>query len=246
MVTGPSCYLLSNPETAIGGIHILEDANGQSGTPGSLDYVLQVNSTTKFFKGRFQDPTFFAAVPLQAAAERAIAAYFWQSTGRSQDLQWNVSYSQFAHPQVETFNIVGQAMGPFVFAANMFNFVLLLASIVYEKEKGLRQALNTSGMLDSAFWMSLLAVELVIAVLFTLLLIGFGAMFSFAFFLNNAFSVVFLTFFLFQLAMVGVAFILQSFISKTQTAINLGFVIFLVGWVIQAAIAFDFPYNPGM
>lgn len=59
-----------------------------------------------------------------------------------------------------------------------------------EKELGLRQALRTMGMLDSAFWLSWLAVEVVAGVLFTLILIGFGAAFQFDFFLKNAFSLV--------------------------------------------------------
>lgn len=244
-IADANTYLLDHPESALGGVHFLLDANGSPSNPGALEYVLQSNFTTKFFKGNFQDPTFFAAVPLQGATEAAIAAYQWQQAGRSDPLQWNVSYSQFAHPSTGNINIVGQAMGPFVFAANMFNFVLLLGSIVAERERGLRQALTTSGMLDSAFWLSWLVVELVISVLFTLLLIGFGAMFGFAFFLHNDFSVIFLLFLLFQWAMIGIAFILSAFVSKTSTAINLGFVVFLLGWVIQAAIAFDFPYSPG-
>lgn len=116
--------------------------------------------------------------------------------------------------------------------------------MVAERERGLRQALKTSGMLDSAFWLSWAAVELAISIIFTLLTIAFGAMFQFKYFLNNSFAVVFLLFLLFQWAMVGVAFLLSTLISKTSTAINLGFVIFILGWVLQTAIAFDFPYSP--
>ena len=108
-----------------------------------------------------------------------------------------------------------------------------LSSVVAERERGLRRALKTAGMLESggllgwlaawphvldttplpallspcmhapclpliccqcshpsplllpaAFWLSWLAVEVLAAVLFTLLLIAFGAMFQFDFFLN--------------------------------------------------------------
>jgi hypothetical protein len=91
------------------------------------DFVLQVNSTPKFFKGNFQDPTFFANVPLQVSAEREISRYQWQTAGRDPSaLNWDVSTSQFAHPLVGSVDIIGSAMGPFVFAANMFNFVLLV------------------------------------------------------------------------------------------------------------------------
>jgi ABC-type multidrug transport system ATPase subunit len=254
-------FLTANPERVLGGVHFLLDANTGpnattteipapgAGAPLALNYVLQVNSTVRYFKAKFQDPTFFSAVPIQVGAEREIARYQLNSTGTapagsSQQLSWDVNMSQFAHPQTGDVNIVGQAMGPFVFAANMFNFVLLLSSVVAERERGLRQALKTTGMLDSSFWLSWLVVELVISVLFTLFTIAFGAMFQFRYFLHNSFALVFLLFLLFQWAMVGVAFLLSTMISKTSTAINLGFVIFLFGWVLQTAIAFDFPYSP--
>ena len=118
----------------------------------------------------------------------------------------------------------------------------------------------------AAFWLSWMAVELIASLLFTLLLIAFGAMFQFEFFLRNSFALVFFLFFLFQCSMVSVAFLLSSkrgwdsvrgggrppppppssaaFVSKSATAINLGFVVFLVGWVIQSAVVFGFPYTP--
>ena len=122
-------FLSAYPERVLGGVHFLLDANAPSPPPGpGLDYVLQVNSTVRYFKARFQDPTFFSAVPLQVSVEREIARAQLQSAGKdAQALQWNVSYSEFAHPQVLDVNIIGSAMGPFVFAANMFNFVLLVS-----------------------------------------------------------------------------------------------------------------------
>ncbi len=261
-ISDANTFLDANPERVLGGVHFLLDANTGpnatvtevvptvAGAPLSLNYVLQVNSTVKYFKAKFQDPTFFSAVPIQVGAEREIARYQINAAGGGGTAagaplsSWDVTMSQFAHPQTGDVNIVGQAMGPFVFAANMFNFVLLLSSVVAERERGLRQALKTTGMLDSSFWLSWAVVELVISVLFTLFTIAFGAMFQFRYFLHNSFALVFLLFLLFQWAMVGVAFLLSTMITKTSTAINLGFVIFLFGWVLQTAIAFDFPYSP--
>ncbi len=62
--------------------------------------------------------------------------------------------------------------------------------MVTEREKGLRQALRTMGMLDSAFWGSWMVTEIVVSLIFTLLLIAFGAMFQFSFFLKNSFGLV--------------------------------------------------------
>ena len=237
-------FLRNNIEKVLGGVHFLFDEETANPAAGPIDFVLVSNVTVKLFRDQFQDPTFFFTVPMQVLTEKEIAAYQWRNAGKEGSVDWNVSYSMFAHPTTQSVNIVGQAIGPFIFAANMFNFVLLMSSVVSEKEKGLRQALRTSGMLDSAFWCSWIFIELIISVIFSLLLVGFGAMFQFDFFLKNSFSILLLLFLLFQWAMMGLAFFLAPFIGTTNGAINTGFVVFLVGWIFQAAIAFDFPYTP--
>ena len=237
-------FLRTNIEKVPGGVHFLFDEETANPAAAPIDFVIVSNVTVKLFRDQFQDPTFFFTVPMQVLTEKEIAAFQWRNAGKEGSVDWNVSYSMFAHPTTQAVNIVGQAIGPFIFAANMFNFVLLMSSVVSEKEKGLRQALRTSGMLDSAFWCSWIFIELIISVIFSLLLVGFGAMFQFDFFLKNSFSILLLLFLLFQWAMMGLAFFLAPFIGTTNGAINTGFVVFLVGWIFQAAIAFDFPYTP--
>ena len=121
-------FLKENPEKVNGGVHFLLDQNSVPALNGNqgIDYVLMSNVTVKVFKNTFQDPTFFFTVPMQMLAEQEIAAYQWRQSEKATPLNWNVSYSEFAHPTTNSINIVGQAMGPFVFAANMFNFVLLV------------------------------------------------------------------------------------------------------------------------
>lgn len=58
----------------------------------------------------------------------------------------------FAHPTTNSINIVGKVIGGFVFAANLFSFALILSAVVAERERGLRQALKTAGMLESSAW----------------------------------------------------------------------------------------------
>jgi hypothetical protein len=129
-IAAANAFLLANPERAPAGVHFLVGDNAPGAVAGAaaagINYVLQVNATVKYFKGRFQDPTFFAAVPLQAAADREVARFQWAAAGRAGALEWGLSASQFAHPATDNINLVGQAMGPFVFAANMFNFVMLV------------------------------------------------------------------------------------------------------------------------
>jgi hypothetical protein len=119
--------------------------------PTQVDFLLQVNTSVQFFKDSFQDPTFFMQLPLQIATERAIAQLFANASGgaAAPQLGWSVQTSMFAHPTTNSINVVGQSVGAFVFAANLFSFVLILFSVVAERERGLRQALKTMGMLES-------------------------------------------------------------------------------------------------
>ncbi len=52
-------------------------------------------------------------------------------------------------------------------------------------------------------------------------------------FLKNSFGVLFFIFFLFQLAMSSLAFLVSTAVSKASTGTNLGFAVFLVGWIMQ-------------
>ncbi|PSC73682.1 ABC transporter A family member 2 [Micractinium conductrix] len=240
-----NAWLVANPERCPGGIHFSFPEEAQA--LGQFAFTLQVNQTVKYFKDKFQDPTFFFQVPLQVAVERALATHYFRNTSNlaaGWELGWDVSSSMFAHPTTNSLNIVGQVIGGFVFASNLFSTVLVLSGIVAEREQGLRQALKTMGMLESAFWLSWLAVEVLAAVLFALLLIAFGAMFQFQFFLINSFGLVFLLFFLFQLAMTSFSFMVSTMISKSSTAVVIGFVLFLIGWIFQTVVVFGFPYKP--
>ena len=56
---------------------------------------------------------------------------------------------------------------------------------------------------------------------------------QFEMFLKNSFGVLFFTFFLFQSAMSSLAFLVSTAVSKASTGTNLGFAVFLVGWIMQ-------------
>jgi hypothetical protein len=83
-----------------------------------------------------QDPTFFMQVPLQVLAERGIASFLANSTvagGEAAPAQfdWSVATSMFAHPTTNSINVLGKSIGGFVFAANLFSFVLIVSGAGY-------------------------------------------------------------------------------------------------------------------
>lgn len=120
-----NAWLSNHSEQSLGAYHF--SLNGTTG----INYLLQVNSTMRLFAGNYQDPTFFSQVPLQVAADREIARLLWTQAGRAAAaFSYNMSVSQFAHPTTDSINIVGQAIGPFVFAANLFSFVLVVSMLL--------------------------------------------------------------------------------------------------------------------
>ena len=77
-------------------------------------------------------------------------------------------------------------------------------------------------------------LQIVMAVITSLLICAFGSAFQFNLFYTNGFELALLTFFLFQLAMSSFALMMSVFVKKSASAVNLGFVIFIVGWIMQA------------
>ncbi|CAJ2676962.1 unnamed protein product [Trifolium pratense] len=160
--------------------------------------------------------------------------------------KWNVFLKEFPHPSMTPFSAV-KTIGPsFFLAIAMFNFVLQMSSLVTEKELKLRQAMTVMGLYDSAYWLSWLTWETVVALISSILIVLSGMMFQFSFFLKNSFAVLFVLFFLFELNMTGLAFMLSAFIRKSASATTIGFFIFIIGFVTQIVVRAGFPYTDGI
>ncbi|XP_009759241.1 ABC transporter A family member 2 [Nicotiana sylvestris] len=226
-------WLFKNPMRCPGALHFVER------NASIISYGIQTNSTPVVKRGVFEDPTFKFQIPLQLAAEREIA----RSLIGDPNFSWVVSFKEFAHPAFEVFSALG-AVGPtFFLAVAMFGFVFQINVLIIEKELKLRQAMTMMGLYDTAYWLSWFTWEGFITLISSLLIVLFGMMFQFEFFLNNSFAVVFLLFFLFQLNMIGFAFMLSAFISKSSSTTTVGFFTFIVGFMTQLVTAFGFPYS---
>ena len=67
-------------------------------------------------------------VPLQVATEREIARQQYSLAGQQGAFSdWTVRMKDFPHPALSSNSIVGQVIGPFMFAASMFSFVPMLS-----------------------------------------------------------------------------------------------------------------------
>ncbi|PHT88096.1 ABC transporter A family member 2 [Capsicum annuum] len=220
-------WLFKNPMRVPGALHFVER------NASIISYGIQTNSTPITKRGTYEDPTFKFQIPLQLAAEREIA----RSLIGDPNFSWVVSFKEFAHPAFEIFSALG-AVGPtFFLAVAMFGFVFQINVLVIEKELKLRQAMTMMGLYDTAYWLSWFTWDGCITLLASLLTVLFGMMFQFDFFLNNNFAVVFLLFFLFQFNMIGFAYMLSAFISKSSSTTTVGFFTFIL------VTAFGFPYS---
>ncbi|CAH2064996.1 unnamed protein product [Thlaspi arvense] len=225
-------WLMAHPLKTPGALHFVE----RNATVFS--YGIQTNSTPEMNRGRFEDPTFKFQIPLQVAAEREIA----RSLIGVPNFNWVVGFKEFPHPTIDAV-VALDTIGPtFFLAVSMFGFVLQISSLITEKELKLRQAMTMMGVFDTAYWLSWFTWEGFLTAVSALLIVLFGMMFQFDFFLKNSFPVVFLLFMLFQFNMIGLAFMLSAFISKSSSATTVGFFVFLVGFVTQLATSSGFPY----
>lgn len=233
-------YFLRNPDTCLGAVHFIRD------NTGNLNFIVQSNSTVKYFKGEFQDPSFFFQLPMVSAAQREIVKHYISERNGTQTeaLTWRPVLVPFPHPALETNSILAYVLGPFIFAACMFGFVTQMGSQVGEKELGLRQALRNMGMKDSAYWASWALFDATLAMITAVFICVFGMILQFRYFLENSFAILLLLFWLFQMAMSAFSYFLSSMMKKGQTAVYVGFFIFLVGWIFQTVVAFGVPYRP--
>ncbi|KAJ8764040.1 hypothetical protein K2173_004931 [Erythroxylum novogranatense] len=226
-------WLLQNPMRCSGALHFREINST------AISYGVQTNSSTVTRRGDVEDPTFKFQVPLQIAAEREIA----RSILGDANFGWTVGFKEFPHPPKDAVVLLSVIGPPFFLAFAMFGFVLQMGSLVAEKELKLRQAMSMMGLYDSAYWLSWITWEGMIVLISSLLLVLFGIMFRFDFFKKNSFEVVFLAFFLFQLNMIGFAYMLSAFLSKSSSANTVGFSMFLFSFLTQLVTVSGFPYT---
>ncbi|GBG71074.1 hypothetical protein CBR_g8373 [Chara braunii] len=250
-------WLLANPFRAMGALlfHNLTKQDGSQKVVacGSVErrllgYGLQTNSTAKVNKrGDIEDANFMFQLPMQMAVERELARGLLRDCGVhnsiAEELKWDVSFSEFAHPAQELFSPVGTAGPFFLFAAAMFGFVVQMTALVRERELKLRQAMSTMGAFTSAYWVTWLAWEIALSVISSLFIVIFGMVFQFPFFLKNDLGVQFFHYFLFSLSMIGFAFMLSAFISKSSSAINVGFFVYIIGFLTLIVTMSGFPYE---
>eukprot|EP00741_Cyanophora_paradoxa_P000093 tig00000057_g89.t1 len=241
-------FLLANPNSTAGAVVFdIVHANEKDprSAPLQISYSLQYNQTQIYRRGRPIRVVEAYAIPLQLAVEREILSFQARCMDAKLDqaaceatgmLDTTLEVTKVEYPHRELLSLSAVALyGPvFIFGALMFNFVIQISQIVMEQELKLREGMRQMGLKDSAYWLTWGITNLAWNTLTGLIIIVSGAIFQFGFFLKNDFPTYFFLFFLFGLAMVSLAFFVSTVISKASTAASLGFVIFVVGIILQS------------
>jgi hypothetical protein len=115
-----------------------------------VGYTLQLNFTSSLHaSGRPFNTLVERSLPYQTAIEAALL----KVVGKL-DLDIRSTVAKFPHPEIGTTDLIATVGTTFFFASLCFNFVILLGTIVREKELHLREAFEVAGMVRSAYWIS--------------------------------------------------------------------------------------------
>jgi hypothetical protein len=115
-----------------------------------------------------------------------------------------------------------------------------MTQITTEKERKLKFVMNMMGLNLFSFWFSWLFTHFIFNFLSTMVLVVSGIIFQFDFFVNTHIFINIIFFFSFSMSVVPLGYLLTNFIEKSVTSTVVGFILFVLGLVLQMLFT-DFP-----
>ena len=229
-------YLVANPNRTQAAYIFDADSLSQLDS-GNVRFIVQYNET-----GQFEFPLgetdFHRAVVLPTMIHHMNLVLMPSVSGKQ--LQINLKTSEFPHPNILTTDDRGlDAFGLYgpllVLGVYFLALVLFLHRIVEEKERGLRDAMKLAGQYQSQHFISWCIPFLFFNLILTLLIIAFGLAFDFKYFRVNAFSVYFLTLFIFSLSIISWAMLLATLTRRSRSVSVIGFNFFIFGYLLATS-----------
>jgi len=228
-------YLLENSETVQGG-YIFNSVSDKKTT-----FIVQHNSTSAAIRGDYENIYRILTLPLQVQAQASILR---KLIAKDDNIPVDIDLQEFAHPAFEVATFEGVIAPLLIVGYAMFPFVIQMGEVVTDKELKFRQAIGAMGLHDLSYWLSWHIYQTAMAFVSAFFLYAFGCIFQFSLFLKNDFGVLFLTFWLFMQAMVGLGFLVGSFLRRSASAVTIGFGFCLLGFILFFMIGlFGFPYG---
>lgn len=155
------------------------------------------------------------------------------------NVNFDLNASVFPHPNL--IDVSGSGLDAFALYGPLLMFgtfflvlVFFLYKIVDEKARGLRDAMKLAGQYQSQHYISWCVPYVAMIVLLTLLIIAFGYIFRFEFFVGNNFSISFLTMFIFGLSLIGWTMMVSTFTNRAEQVSVVGFNLFIFGYLLAS------------
>jgi ABC-type Na+ transport system ATPase subunit NatA len=225
-------YTLHHPNVTTFGIEFTSVA----GPPINYRYQIWFNSTLMANNSDIFSEQILA---FQRGIDEAIVTFASGESATSQTpVTFNINLKDWPKiPPKQTSNqIISQFGATFFFCANMIIFISILNIIVTEKEEKLKDSLIMMGLKVEIYWLSYFISNSWLIIICSLITCLGGLAFGFFVFKNSNFAVVFLTFFLFGLAMVTFGFFITTFCRRSRVAVLVGIFLFIIGLLFESFV----------
>ncbi|KAF8939132.1 ATP-binding cassette sub- A member 1 [Haplosporangium gracile] len=225
-VSNNNKYSLQNPNTTRFGIEfsIVE------GPPKNYVYQTWFNFTTS---ANGTDPFGDSLLSFTRAVDEAILQI---AEGTSANLNARLKDFPKVPPILASDEVVSSLGAMFFFCSMMVIFICVLNQIVMEKELHLRHSMQMMGLKTLVYWFSWWLSNALLVLISAVVICGFGIAFGFSVFMNSNFGALVITFFLFGLAMVTMAFWITTMVKASRTAILIGIFLFIIGLLFESMV----------
>ena len=166
--------------------------------------------------------------------DSGIIDFYNSETGNSTNLEvFTASYPDPPLRFVQGADVVDNSGTLFFLIAPMVVFMILVGELAREKEKRLRQGLIVVGVGHFTYYLSWVVVIFVYSLIIPLVLILSAYAFSFDVFDQTPFLILFITYFLFTMAMCFLALFIYTLVNTAKGANTASYAFLLVGIVLQ-------------
>jgi hypothetical protein len=229
-------WILRNPNVTKAVI-LFENSLQWPSLSAPLRYTMQTNATQdcKTLVFDCTEPMLFSQIPIQTALDASLIAVLNESVANA---TIQASFTNFPHPDLPSaFDVMQQYGALFMFVSLTFLWVILLQTMVGEKEDHLVESMRQMGMLSSAYWISWIVLAITINTMSVFLLLLAGFVFRFDLFLT-------------AMAFSALAFFFSTLTRSTATARVIGvgsFLVFFVAAPVLTQVYFSDPsqdYDP--
>ncbi|KAG0048815.1 ATP-binding cassette sub- A member 1 [Gryganskiella cystojenkinii] len=219
-------YTLQNPNTTRFGIEF----SIVQGPPKNYVYQTWFNFTNA---ANGTDPFGDSMLSFTRAVDEAIMLI---ADSNTVNLSTNLKDFPLVPPKAASDEVVSSLGAMFFFCSMMVIFICVLNQIVTEKELHLRHSMQMMGLKTLVYWFSWWLSNAVLVLISAIVICGFGVAFDFSVFKYSNFGALLITFFLFGMSMVTMAFWITTMVKASRTAILIGIFLFIIGLLFESMV----------